>query len=86
MYIDHNLAADYSYSDLKTVQYTVEQKFFKNSSNRIFLLIAKLCLLYLSVDIQGDPKRMYDSVLKLKSVPEVRFYFPACVLDSEFRA
>ena len=24
---------------------------------------------------------MYDSVLKLKSVPEVRFYFPACVLD-----
>ena len=36
--------------------------------------------------VQGDPKKMYDSVLKLKSVPEVRFYFPACVLDSEFRA
>ena len=35
---------------------------------------------------QSDPKKMYDSVLKLKSVPEVRFYFPACVLDSEFRA
>ena len=37
-------------------------------------------------NIQGDPKKMHDSVLRLKSVPEVRFYFPACVLDSEFRA
>ena len=34
--------------------------------------------------VQGDPKKMSVSVLKLKSVPEVRFYFPACVLDSEF--
>ena len=37
-------------------------------------------------NLQGDPKKMYDSVLKLKSGPEVGFYFPACVLDSEFRA
>ena len=29
---------------------------------------------------------MHDSVLKLKSVLKVRFYFPACVLESEFRA
>ena len=39
-----------------------------------------------SLVVQGDPKKMYDSVLKLKSGPEVRFYFPACVLDSEFLA
>ena len=36
--------------------------------------------------LQGDPKKMLDSVLKLKSVLKVRFYFPACVLESEFRA
>ena len=35
-------------------------------------------------NLQGDPKKISDSVLKLKSVPKVRFYFPACVLDSEF--
>ena len=46
-----------------------------------WLLGPKMGFIFL---LQGDPKKMSVSVLKLKSVPKVRFYFPACVLDSEF--
>ena len=34
--------------------------------------------------LQGVPKKMSHSVLKLKSVVEVRFYFSTCVSESEF--
>ena len=40
----------------------------------------------LTENIQGVPKKMSHSVLKLKSVVEVRFYFSTCVSESEFRA
>ena len=36
--------------------------------------------------IQGDPKKMSVSVYELKSVLDVGFYFPTCVLESEFWA
>ena len=45
-----------------------------------------MTMIMIEIIIQGDPKKMHDSVLKLKSVLKVRFYFPACVLESEFRA
>ena len=35
--------------------------------------------------LQGVPKKMSHSVLKLKSVLEVRFCFSTCVSESEFR-
>ena len=37
-------------------------------------------------NVQGDPKKMQHKDSDLKSVPEVRFYFSTCVLESEFQA
>ena len=39
-----------------------------------------------SLKLQGDPKKMVHSVLTLKSVVEVGFYFSTGVSEWEFRA
>ena len=41
---------------------------------------------HLSLQIQGDPKKMSLSVFELKSVLDVGFDFSACVLESDSRA